>query len=469
MSLKSIIEILLSKLDQLLSSNISEFLANTANFLWGTPLLVFLIIANIILLYYSKLIPIRGFFHSIKLISGKYATDDKEAEGQITHFQALCNALAATIGLGNISGVAIAIYQGGPGAIFWMWIAALLGMNTKFFECSLAVMFRGKDYKGEVQGGPMYFIRDGLGQKYNFLSIFFAVCGVIGTLALFQINQLSQFAYEGYGVEKYITGIIFTIAVAYILFGGLKRISSFTSKIVPLMSVLYFILCVIILFMNLDKIPTTFLSIFSEAITGKSVTGGILGYSIMHIIQTGVKRAAFSNEAGVGTAPMAHGNVKTNEPISEGYVAMIGPFVDTIIVCTLTALTILVSMTDEVGDLNGINLTTFAFESNLGEFGKHALGVIILMFSFSTMIGMANYCKKCWDYLFQGRFKMGEKSFIIYYSSAIAIGAVVQMSNVVNIIDICFALMAVPNIIGTVFLAKKVKEKLKLYNKKYEI
>lgn len=445
----------------------SQLLSEIANFVWGIPLLVFLSIANVILLYHSKLVPIKGFVHSLKLISGKY--EDKEAEGQITHFQALCNALAATIGLGNISGVAIAIYQGGPGAIFWMWVTALLGMNTKFFECTLAVLYRGKDYRNEIQGGPMYFIRDGLGKKYNFLSIIFAVFGVIGTLALFQINQLSHFVHENYQVDNYITGIIFTIAIAYILFGGLKRISSFTSKIVPLMSVLYFILCIIILCLNLEKIPTTFINIFSEALTGKSIGGGVLGYTIMHIIQTGVKRAAFSNEAGIGTAPMAHGNAKTNEPIAEGYVAMIGPFVDTIIVCTLTALTILVSISPEADSLNGINLTTYAFTENLGEFGKHALGIIILMFSFSTMIGMANYCEKCWNYLFKGKFGFGERTFIFYYSISLAIGAVVEMKNVVNLIDICYALMAVPNIIGTIFLAKKVKEKLKTYNEKYNI
>ena len=446
-----------------------QILGDISSFLWGTPLLLFLLLANLILLYYSKLAPLRGIAHSIRLISGKYDENNSHAEGQITHFEALCNALAATIGLGNISGVAIAIYQGGAGAIFWMWIAALLGMNTKFFECTLAVMFRGKDYQGEVQGGPMYFIRDGLGKKYNFLSMFFAICGVIGTLALFQINQLSHFIHDNYSIDNYITGIVFTIAIAYILLGGLKRISSFTSKIVPLMSLIYFILCIIILAMNLDKIPNVFTSIFTEALTGKSIGGGALGYSIMYIIQTGVKRAAFSNEAGIGTAPMAHGNAKTSEPISEGYVAMIGPLVDTIIVCTLTALTILVSVKPGMDALNGINLTTFAFTENLGEFGRHSLGVIILMFSFSTMIGMANYCKKCWDYIFRGRFGFGERTFIIYYSMALAVGAVIEMANVVNLIDICYALMAIPNIIGTVFLAKKVREKLKSYNSKYNI
>ncbi len=448
---------------------IENFLSEFASLVWGLPLLIFLLVANLYLLLQSKLVPIKGMLHSIRLISGKYEDKNDHAEGQITHFEALSNALAATIGLGNISGVAVAIYQGGAGAIFWMWVAALLGMNTKFFECTLAVLFRGKDYRGNIQGGPMYYIRDGLGKKYRPLAVFFAICGVIGTLALFQINQMAHFLNTNYDVSNELTGMIFTVAVAYILFGGLKRISTFTSKIVPLMSVLYFILCVIILFMNYEKIPNVFGNIFSEALTGKSIGGGVLGYSIMHIIQTGVKRAAFSNEAGIGTAPMAHGNAKTNEPVAEGYVAMIGPFVDTIIVCTLTALTILVSMTPEMGNLNGINMTSFAFSSNLGDFGRHSLAVIIFMFSFSTMIGMANYNKKCWDYLFRGRFRMGNKSFIVYYSMALLFGAVIEMNNVVNVIDICYAFMAIPNIIATVLLAKEVKSRLKTYNDKFKV
>jgi AGCS family alanine or glycine:cation symporter len=447
----------------------SALLAEVANFVWGIPLLVFLGTANLILLYYSKLIPLRGFKHAIQLVSGKIRHSDSNSEGQLTHFQALCNALAATIGLGNISGVAIAIYQGGPGAIFWMWIAAILGMNTKFFECTLAVLFRGKDFQGEIQGGPMYFIEYGMGKKFKLLSIAFATFGVVGTLSLFQINQLSHFISYNYEIPNYITGLFFTIAIIYILFGGLKRISSFTSRIVPLMSALYVLLCLIIILLNMDKIPSIFANIFSQALTGKAVGGGVLGYGILHILKTGVKRAAFSNEAGIGTAPMAHGNAKTNEPVSEGYVAMLGPFIDTIVVCTLTAVTILISFNSDLKELNGINLTTYAFTNVLGVSGKHMLGVIILMFSFSTMIGMANYCEKCWNYLFKGRKFFGSKTFIVYYGVSLAIGAIVKMADIVNIIDIAYALMAVPNILGTVYLAGKVKEKLKEYNQKYNL
>ncbi len=445
----------------------SMLLSKMASLVWGMPLLIFLIVSSLTLLYHSKFIPLLGFRHSVKLINKK--SDRDYEKGEVSHFEALCNALAATIGLGNISGVAIAIYQGGAGAIFWMWLAAFLGMNTKFFECTLAVLYRGKDFEGKTQGGPMYYIEKGMSKKYKFMAYIFAICGLIGTLALFQINQLSAFIDTEYKIESHFTGMIFAAIIFYILLGGLKRISQFTSKVVPLMSVLYIVLCTVILALNYDKILVTFSSIFIEALSGKSVAGGTLGYTVIHIMKTGIKRAAFSNEAGIGTAPMAHGNAKTEEPISEGYVAMLGPFIDTIIVCTLTALTILVSLDSSMEGLNGINLTSTVFQKNLGEFGKHALGVIILLFSFSTMIGMANYNKKCWDYLFKGRFNLGNKSFIIFYSLSLLFGAMIKMSSVIDLIDIAYALMAIPNIIAVLYLAPKVKAKLKKYNTKYQV
>jgi alanine or glycine:cation symporter, AGCS family len=448
---------------------LENLIAQIADAIWGIPLLVFLLVANIYLFYQSKLIPLLGFKHALKLLGKKDSSSEIQAEGQITHFQALCNALAATIGLGNISGVAVAIYQGGAGAILWMWIAALLGMNTKFFECTLAVLFRGKDYTGQIQGGPMYYIEQGLGKKYKILAIIFAICGLIGTLSLFQINQMANFIYHSYNISHITSGVLFAFAVMYILKGGLQRISGFTQLVVPTMSILYFIMCLVILSFNYEKIPNVFFSIFTEGVSGKSISGGLLGYSVMHIIQTGIKRASFSNEAGIGTAPMAHGNAKTNEPIAEGYVAMLGPFIDTIVVCTLTALTILVSFTPQMEGLNGIKMTTVAFTQNFGDVGQHLLGVIIFLFSFSTMIGMANYNKKCWDYLFKGRYKLGEKSFILYYGVTIALGAIIEMNTVVNTIDIFYGLMAIPNILAVVLLAKHVKTKLKIYNNKYKI
>lgn len=447
----------------------SEILSEISGQVWGTPMLIFLSLANMILLFNSKLIPIKGFFHSIKLVMGKVEHDAHE-EGQLSHFQALCNALAATIGLGNISGVAVAIYQGGPGAIFWMWVAGFLGMNTKFFECTLAVMYRGKDYQNEVQGGPMYYIEKGLGQKFKFLGVLFATFGVVGTLALFQINQLSSFIRYNYSVSNWISGLVFALITGYILFGGLKRIASLTTKVVPFMGLGYVLLCLTIIILNIENLPLVIKSIFYEAFTGKSLLGGVLGISIKEIMQIGIKRAAFSNEAGVGTAPMAHGNAKTNEPVSEGYVAMLGPFFDTVIVCSMTAFVILLGKESGTSiDLNGINLTTQAFVKFLGEFGRHSLGLMIFLFSFSTMVGMANYNKKCWDYLFKGKWGLGEKSFILFYCITILVGSFVKITTVVDIIDICYGLMAVPNIFAVVVLAKKVKISLKDYNQKHKV
>lgn len=448
----------------------TAFFQSIADFLWGTPLLVFLLVANIILIYYSKLVPLKGFKHAILLVSGKVHKEES-AEGQLSHFQALSNALAATIGMGNIAGVAYAINQGGPGAVFWMWVYALVGMNTKFFECTIAVMFRGRDYEGEIQGGPMYAIENGLDKKYKPLAYIFAIFGLIGTLALFQVNQLSSFLKESYAISEYACGMTMTFILIYILRGGLKRISAFTSRVVPLMAFLYLIICLIILGKNYNEIIPTFMQIFKSAFGTDAVVGGTIGYGLLYIIQTGVKRAAFSNEAGVGTAPMAHGNAKTNEPISEGYVAMLGPFIDTIIVCTLTALTILIATKslNIAKDTKGINLTTFAVENQLGEIGVHFLCVIIFLFAFSTMIGMANYNKKCWDYLFKGRYKMNRNIFILFYSFAIGAAAVVKIDLVVALIDICYAMMAVPNIIVTLFLAKTVSQKLKEYNEKIKV
>jgi AGCS family alanine or glycine:cation symporter len=447
---------------------ISQVLSEVVSFVWGLPLLIFLALANLILLYHSRLIPLKGFIHSLKLIGGK-VIHHSEGEGQISHFQALSNALAATIGLGNIAGVAVAIYQGGAGAIFWMWIAAFLGMNTKFFECTLAVMYRGKDYLGEVQGGPMYYIEQALPSRAKFLALFFSVCGLIGTLSLFQINQLSNYLRVSFDVSPYVTGIVLAIVIAYILIGGLRRISQITSKLVPLMGIIYILLCVVVLWINRNIIPDLFLSIFTEALTGKSISGGVLGYGVLHIMKTGLKRAAFSNEAGIGTAPMAHGNAKTSEPISEGYVAMLGPFFDTIIVCTMTALVILTVRYDQVPDLNGISLTSYAFTKSLGEIGNSVLAIVIFLFSFTTMIGMANYNRKCWDYIFKGKRGFRSHGFIAYYCMTIMVGAVIAMNDVVNLIDIAYALMTIPNIIATIYLAGRVNTALKKYNKTYKV
>lgn len=310
----------------------SNLLSIIVDYVWGMPLIVLLIGGGFYLLVLSRGLSFKGFIHGFKLFLGLYQHDHQEkAEGQISHFQALCNALSSTIGVGNIAGVAVALSQGGPGAIFWMWVAGLIGMNTKFFECTLSLMYRGRDYKSEVQGGPMYVIQNALPKKYLFFAFLFAFFGLVGTFPLFQVNQLSIFI-ESYFSESFFpipafaVGAICAVIVAIILHGGLQRLSKVTSTLVPLMCVLYVFCALIILFVQRDKIFEALGLIFTEAFGFQAACAGGLGHCLREAMRIGVKRAAFSNEAGMGTAPMAHGNTKTQEPVSEGLVALIGPF-----------------------------------------------------------------------------------------------------------------------------------------------
>lgn len=450
---------------------LSEILSTIVDYVWGLPLVFLLVGGGIYLLFISRFVPLKGFSRAVKLILGKYHHEgETRAEGQLHHFQALCTALAATVGMGNIAGVAVAITQGGPGAVFWMWVAAFIGMNTKFFECSLSVMFRGKDYRGEVQGGPMYVIRAALPKKFHFLAFFFAICGLVGTLSLFQVNQLASYLHEEYSVAPIAVGIVSAIFVGYALLGGVRRLGLISSYVVPLMCFFYVVCGVVIICLQCDKVPGVFALIFKEAFSGRAAAGGAMGVAVIEVLKIGVKRASFSNEAGMGTAAMAHGNAKTSEPISEGLVAMIGPSLDTLIVCTITALIILTSLpVGMAADVSGVVLTTNAFEQALPGFGKHFLGVAILLFSITTMVGSANYNEKCWNFLFQGRKFFKESTFIGVYCLTLVVGAVAQQADVVNLLDIGFALMAFPNLLATVYLAPRVKTELQSYLKRYPL
>ncbi|MCY4524622.1 MAG: amino acid carrier protein [Halobacteriovoraceae bacterium] len=443
-----------------------KILTIIVDYLWGPFLVTILVGVGVYLLTLSRLRTILKLKRGFRLIF-RCDHQDEKTLGQLSCFKALCNALASTIGLGNIAGVAVAISQGGPGAIFWMWIAAILGMNTKFFECTLAIMFRGRDYKNEVQGGPMYYI-SALPKRLHFLAVVFAICGLFGTLSLFNINQLSSFTSEYYGLSPWLVGGFTALLLAYILNGGLSRLARFTSTLVPFACILYTITCIVILFLNLDKIPGIFLSIFDQAFNGTALWGGATGLTMAQVIQIGFKRASFSNEAGVGTAPMAHGNAKISEPIAEGLVAMTGPFLDTIIICTLTALTILTTLSpDEIDRSSGILITMSAFSKALPGVGSFFLGLSVILFSFTTILGSANYNQKCWNFLFKGRRFFTRKSFIIFYCGAILVGAIVSLDVVVNFLDIFFALMTIPNLIATVYLAPKVVVAMNDYFKKF--
>lgn len=393
---------------------LSELNSTFNGIAWGWPLIGLLIGGGLILMIFSRLLPFTGFTHALRLTLGRYHhPGDDHDPGQLSHFKALCNALAATIGLGNIAGVAVAITTGGPGAIFWMWVAALIGMNTKFFECTLAVMYRGKDHTGQVQGGPMYVIQNALPGVFKPLAIFFAICGLVGTTAIYTANQTvayfhsawaegteqSVVAFMGMPRDRLMIGIALAVLVTYVLLGGVKRLANWTSAMVPVMCLFYVGSALVVIAMRIDAVPAAFASIFIKAFSPDAVIGGAQGTIIMVLI-TGIKRAAFSNEAGIGTAPMAHSNAKTTEPVSEGLVAMLGPMIDTLIVCTMTALVILVSLepADYVGR-KGVVLTHYAFTQNFGAWGTRGMSVAVALFGFSTMVGMANYNSKCFNYL----------------------------------------------------------------------
>ena len=433
--------------------------------MWGTPLLILLLGGGIFFTFYSRLIPFRYFGHAIQILKGKY--DNEDDPGAIPHYQALSSALASTVGMGNISGVAVAIQAGGPGALFWMWISAVVGMATKFFTCSLAIMYRGKDDRGVIQGGPMYVISEGLGKKYKPLAILFSVAGLFGCLSLFQVNQLTQIIrdelfipnqlfLQNPQIGNILIGIISAVFVGVVTFGGIKRIGLVASRMVPAMVSIYLFAGVLILFNNITAIPEIIKMIFKDAFTGDAVLGGAIGA----IIITGVRRAAFSNEAGIGTEAMAHGAAKTKEPIREGLVAMLGPFIDTIIVCSITAFVILLSGVWINSDANGVTLTTIAFSQELGILGKYLLLVCVAIFSISTMLGYSYYGSKCTGFLFGTNYKLWYR---IVYVLSLILGAMISLDIVINFLDGMFALMAIPTMVSTIILAPKVMSAARKY------
>ncbi len=432
--------------------------------MWGTPLLVLMLGGGLYFTIYARFIPFKYFKHSIDILQGKY--DNEKDPGSIPHYQALSSALASTVGMGNISGVAVALHLGGSGAIFWMWVSAIVGMSTKFFTCSLSVLFRGKDDQGNIQGGPMYVIVEGMGQKFKPLAVLFSIAGLFGCLSLFQTNQLTQILREEIFLNNnllfnnifYINlsiGVISALIIGIITFGGIKRIGYVASKLVPIMVLIYCLGGTIILLKNLYQIPYLLLDIVNNAISRDAMSGGILG----SVIIIGIKRAAFSNEAGIGTEAMAHGAAKTKEPIREGMVAMLGPFIDTILVCTLTALVILVSGVD-LSESNGVSLTTNAFKSELGFVGQTLLLFSVIIFSLTTMLGYSYYGTKCSSFLF------GTKSKIYYryiYVISIIIGSIASLDMIINFLDGMFAVMAIPTIVSSIYLSPYVIKESKVY------
>lgn len=442
---------------------IEYILQRFSDLAWGPHLLVLLVGGGLFFVLYSRFGPYRYLGHAIDILRGKY--DDPDDEGEITHFQALSTAIAATVGMGNISGVAVAISVGGPGALFWMWMSALLGVCTKFFTCTLAIMYRGKDSMGQLQGGPMYVIMEGMGKKWKPLAVLFCIAGLFGALPAFQANQLTQTIHDVIltpaGIEttnttKFLVGVLIAIIVGTVIFGGLKRIALVASRLVPFMVVIYVLSVLTILFLHADQILPSFGLILSDAFSGDSVLGGTIGSVIYH----GVRRASFSNEAGIGTAPMAHGAAKTKEPVREGLIAMLGPFIDTILVCTMTALAIIIMGTWNSGDGEGITITLNAFEAAMPGVGRILLMLCILTFSFTTLFSFSYYGNKCTGFLIGAERKHWYNYFYVF---SILVTAVVSLGAVINLIDGFYGLMAIPTMVSALYLSPKVREAAKRY------
>jgi AGCS family alanine or glycine:cation symporter len=431
------------------------------------PMFLLLIGGGLFLMIYSKFVPFRFFGHAIAITAGKY--DDKNAKGDVSSFQALSAAVAATVGLGNISGVAIAIHDGGPGVIFWIWITAIIGMGIKFYSCSLSIMFRTSDKEGKLQGGPMYYITKGLGEKWKPLAIFFSICGLFGFLGVFTANQFTEtfmmvikpeetlFAMEIVN-WKWTIGIVLAVITSFVIFGGLSKIAKVASAIVPFMVFIYLIAVIVVMVLNSEKVLPAIQLIFAEAWNFNTiVTGGFWGLVII-----GVRRAMFSNEAGLGSAPMYHGQSKTDNPIKEGLVAMLGPFIDTILVCTFTAIVIILSGA-YTEDISGILMTLEAFERTLFGYGDDLLMLIVTAFALSTLFTYSYYGVKSLSFLTNP--KIG-KLYNVYFVIMIIFAAVASLDLVKNLIDLSYALMVIPNMIAVLLLAPKVNVAAAAYFKK---
>ena len=437
----------------------------------GYPFFILLVGGGLFFLVYSGFAPLRHFGKAVQALRVK----DSASAGQISSFEALSTAIAATVGMGNIAGVAIAISIGGAGTIFWMWVSALLGMATKFFEGTLAVMYKGKDSDGVVQGGPMYVITQGLGAKWKPLAVFFAVSGLFGTLCTMQSNQITEaltttfMAPERITVTtRLITGLIITALVAVVALGGIKRIGKVASRLTPFMVAAYFLLVFYIIATHLGSIPGVFRDIFVGAFTPRAALGGGIA-SVITVALTGVRRAVFVNEAGVGTASMVHGASRNSEPVREGLVAMLGPSIDSGLVCTLTALAILIQkdVIPQAGmsSMQGLQLALNSFSASIPVVGRYLLLAILLIFAFSTMFSYSYYGTKCASYLFGAQ---KGKYYIYFYLCMIIVAAVVPLRAVVGFVDLTFALMAFPNMIALFALAPRAKKEMKRYFKEYK-
>ena len=437
-----------------------ELLKALDAFVWGPPLLILLVGTGIYLTIRLGLLQVARLPKAFQLIF----TKDK-GHGDVSSFAALCTALAATVGTGNIIGVATAIKVGGPGALFWMWMAAFFGMATKYAEGLLAIKYRSKDANGAVAGGPMHYILLGMGEKWRPLAIFFALAGVlvallgIGTFT--QVNSITESIQNTAQIEPAITALILSIFVGIAVFGGLKSISKVSTAVVPFMAIVYILGTLTVILFNIEKIPATLALIFTSAFSPAAAVGGFAGASIRMAIQNGVARGVFSNESGLGSAPIAAAAAKTNEPVEQGLISMTGTFIDTLIICTLTGLTILVTGVWS-GDLNGVALTQSAFSTIFSNFGPALLTIFLVLFAFTTILGWNYYGERCFEFLFGVRFIW---LYRVVFVLMVLLGGFIELDMVWIIADIVNALMALPNLIALLVLSPVVIAETKKYFK----
>lgn len=442
---------------------IEQLTAEFVGLVWGVPLVLLLVGSGILFTIYFGFPQLRYFKHALEIVSGKY--DDPNDKGEISHFQALTAALSATVGLGNIAGVAVAIQLGGPGAIFWLWVAGFIGMTTKFTEVVLSMSYREVTDKGIVHGGPMFVIKNALSKKFYpiaWLYAFFVVLSSFGAGNMFQSNQMAAVMKTSAGIPEWISGIIFCFGAFLILVGGIKRIGKVTEKLVPAMVALYLLGAIFIIVSKYELIPEMFSMIFAGAFGGTAAVGGFAGAAFKEVIIMGIRRATFSNEAGMGSAAMAHSAAKST-PVQEGIVALLEPFIDTIIVCTITAVALLLTGAWSTPGVEGSEMTAFAFESVMGPAGRWIVTSTVTLFAFSTMISWSYYGEQGITFLF------GEKWIPVYryvFIAFIFIGAVAQLTIVLNLSDAVYGMLALPNIMACYLLLPKVKAILKEYDSK---
>ncbi len=441
-----------------------DFLNAVDSFVWGPPLMILLMGTGIMLSIRLGLLQVMKLPKALKLIF----TARSKGEGDVSSFQALCTALAATVGTGNIVGVATAVKLGGPGALFWMWLAAFFGMATKYSEGVLAVKFRTYDAKGNASGGPMYYIEQGLGKKFKPLAVMFSVFGImtacLGSGTFTQVNAITSIVNVSFGVSEYLVAAVLTVLVAVVIIGGLRSIANVASKIVPFMAAVYVVATISVLVYYADALPGAVKMVIDGAMSGTAAAGGFAGAGIMLAMRSGIARGIYSNESGLGSAPIVAAAAKTKWPAEQGLVSMTGTFIDTIIICTMTGLSIIVSGA-WTGDVNGAALTEAAFSSAFPVMSKYILTGGLVLFAFTTIIGWSYYGERCAEYLFGVKCIM---PYRICYIVLVGLGVFLKLDMIWVIADIVNGLMAIPNLIALIGLSGVVVAETKLYFEHWE-